>query len=186
MASGGISDFSSIGARLHIALLALYRRMPVKLRRLVVRFVSPSFTVGAICLIERDDGHVLLLRQTYRSNWGLPGGLLKRGEDPAVAAAREVVEEVGLAIDVIGQPAVVVDPVPQRVDLIFRARPRTAHDVANVRPASPEIIEVRWFAPDELPELQFETAQALVELARSARAPQAHPLLSTQTWIERL
>jgi len=183
MATG---DQDSLRTRLHLLALQLYRRMPVKLRRAIVRFISPSYTVGSICLIERADGQVLLLRQTYRNHWGLPGGLLKRGEDPADAARREVLEEVGLPIEVIGQPAVVVDAAPQRVDLIFRAKPRTAHDVALVAPSSPEVVEARWFAPDDLPELQFEAAQALVALARSARAPQANPLLPTQEWMERL
>ncbi len=32
-------------------------------------------------------------------DWGLPGGGLHRGEDPAVGAIREVDEEVGLSID---------------------------------------------------------------------------------------
>lgn len=181
----GSSTTATMASRVYLLALQAYRQMPVKLRRVIVRFIAPSYTVGSICLIERADGHVLLLRQTYRANWGLPGGLLKRGEDPRDAAEREVFEEVGLAIEVLGQPAVVVDPEPQRVDLIYRARPRTVHDVASVRPSSPEVLEVRWFAPDALPRLQFETAQALVALARSARSPQAHPLPPLE-WVERL
>ena len=40
----------------------------------------------------------------------------------------------------------------------------------------PEIVDAQWFLPDDLPELQFETSNALVTLARSAAAPQARPL----------
>ena len=71
-----------------------------------------------------------------------------------------------MAIELLGPPAVVVDPEPQRVDLVFRARPTTLSEIGEARPSSPEIIEVAWFAPDALPELQFETAQAMVALAR--------------------
>jgi hypothetical protein len=62
---------------------------------------------------------------------------------------------------------VVVDPGPQRIDLIFRARPITLSEVGEARPNSPEIVEVAWFAPDALPELQPEAATAFVALARS-------------------
>lgn len=156
---------------LHVLLLRVYRRLPRIGRRLVVRTMAPSFTVGAMCLIERDDGAVLLVRHFYRARWGVPGGLLKRGEDASHAARREVLEEVGLVIEIVGEPAVVVDAEPQRVDIVFRARPQAQADIGEVSPRSPEIIEARWFPPDKLPELQDETATALVALARTAHAP---------------
>ena len=76
--------------RVHVLLLRIYRRLPIGARRLLIRVLSPSFTVGAICLIERDDGAVLLVRQVYRARWGLPGGLLKRrrGCLPSPSAVR--------------------------------------------------------------------------------------------------
>jgi hypothetical protein len=39
-----------------------------------------------------------------------------------------------------------------------------------------EVLEARWFLPTELPELQFETAQAIQSLARASYAPPARPL----------
>src|SRR5690349_9705025 len=135
-------------------LLGIYRRLPLCGRRSAVRTIAPKYTVGAMAIVERDDGAVLLVRHSYRRKWGVPGGLLKRGEHPDVALRREVKEEVGVDVDVLGEPAVVVDPDPQRVDLVFRARVRG--DGAEARPISAEILEVRWFPADELPELQFE------------------------------
>ena len=155
-------------ARLHRLALQVFRRLPVRARRRVVRTIAPSFTVGAICAIERADGALLLVRQSYRRNWGIPGGLLKRGERPADAARREVDEEVGLAIDLLGEPAVVVDEGARRVDLVYRARPAEGQDTASITSRSPEITEARWFPADELPELQNETSTALVALARAA------------------
>ena len=140
--------------------------LPKMLRRWIVRIVSPSYTVGAICVIERPDGRILLVRQAYRRRWGIPGGLLKRGEDPAIGARREVFEEVGIAIALVGSPAVVVDADPQRVDIVYRARPVSLSEIGEARPCSAEIVEVGWFSPSALPELQFETAEAMVALAR--------------------
>jgi ADP-ribose pyrophosphatase YjhB (NUDIX family) len=163
--------------RLHRLVLQLYRRLPRLGRRWIVRTMAPSYTVGAMCIIERSDGAVLLVRHSYRERWGVPGGLLKRREDSAVGALREVREEVGLDIELLGEPAVVVDAAPQRVDLVYRARPTDGADLDAVRPRSVEIIETAWFPRTELPALQFETTSALMALARSATAPQADPIV---------
>lgn len=153
--------------QLHLSLLRAYQRLPNWARRRAVRTLAPSFTVGAMCFIERDDGRLLLVRHVYRQRWGVPGGLLQRGEDAVDGARREVLEEVGLAIDLVGEPQVVVDAVPQRVDLVYRARPTAGEDPDLAAPSSPEILEARWFARSELPELQHETSAALVALARA-------------------
>lgn len=163
-------------ATLHRFALRLYQRLPRSARRWVVRAITPNYTLGAICLIERSDGAVLLVRQAYRQRWGIPGGLLKRGEEPVDGARREVREEVGLDIELLGEPVTVVEPEPQRIDLVFRARPAIGADPLAARPTSPEIVEVAWFAPDALPELQHETAVALVTLARAAASPHLRPL----------
>jgi 8-oxo-dGTP pyrophosphatase MutT (NUDIX family) len=166
-------------ARLHRGALSVFRRLPVGARRRVVRTIAPGYTVGSVCFIERDDGALLLVRLSYRERWGVPGGLLKRGEDPRAAAQREVLEEVGLAVRLLGEPAVVVDPEAQRIDIVFRARLAPGEDPSAAAPCSPEIVEVGWHPADQLPELQHETSGALVALARSARHPQAVQLPSS-------
>jgi ADP-ribose pyrophosphatase YjhB (NUDIX family) len=143
---------------------------------MVVRRVAPTFSVGAMCVIERADGRQLLIRHLYRNRWGVPGGLLERHETPTDAARREVREEVGLEVELVGEPAVNVDADPRRIDIVFRARPVNDADADRVQPSSVEVLEARWFWPTELPELQFETAQALQSLARASYAPPARPL----------
>ena len=157
--------------RPHRLALLLFRRLPVRARRRVVRTISPSFTVGAICVIERADGALLLARLSYRNSWGLPGGLLKRGESPEEAARREVREESGLEVELLGDPTVVVDAEAQRVDVVFRARPAAGADLAAVAASSPEIVELGWFQPDDLPDLQHEASGAIMAVARRAVAP---------------
>ncbi|HET6693311.1 MAG TPA: NUDIX domain-containing protein, partial [Pedococcus sp.] len=73
-------------ARVMRAFLLVWGRVPRLWRRWIVRLVAPSFTVGAACVIERDDGSILLVRLVYRNGWGLPGGLIKRNEDVASCA----------------------------------------------------------------------------------------------------
>lgn len=149
---------------IHLALLKVFKRLPRRVRIAVVHALAPSFTVGSICIIERGDGALLLVRHSYRDRWGFPGGLLDRGESPEDGAVREAREEVGITIRTEGEPAVVVAPEPRRVDVIFRCRTDEA-DAVVAQP--PEVIEARWFPADELPELQHEASGALVALARS-------------------
>jgi 8-oxo-dGTP diphosphatase len=162
----------------HRLALQVYRRLPTRMRRMAVRRVTPSFTVGSMCVIERHDGRVLLIRHLYRKRWGVPGGLLQRLETATDAARREVFEEVGLEVELLGEPIVNVDARPRRVDIVFRARPVDDATADDAHPCSVEVIEVRWFDPTDLPELQFETAQAVQALARASYAPPARPLLA--------
>lgn len=145
------------------ALYRLWGRVPTSLRRRLVRLFSPSFTVGANCVII-DDGRLMLVRHSYREHWGLPGGLVGRGEDPSVAAVRETSEEIGLDVVVRGQPAVVVRTELQQIDFVFDVQV-VGPPVAS--PRSAEILEARWFALDELPTLQREAAEALAARSRT-------------------
>ncbi len=158
----------AVKASLHLVLLRLYRRLPRSVRLFLVHRMTPSFTVGAICVVERGDGALLLVRHSYRRRWGFPGGLLQRGEEVADGARREALEEVGIVIELDGEPAVVVDPGPRRVDVVFRAR---CHDPSTARACSPEVVDLGWFSPEQLPELQHEAASALVALARARGRP---------------
>jgi 8-oxo-dGTP diphosphatase len=159
-----------VKARLHRTALRVYRVLPTRARRLVVRVIAPTFSVGANCVVL-DDDRVLLVRLSYRKRWGLPGGLVARRELPAAAAIREAAEEVGLAVEPVGSPTVVVDPDARRVDVVHRCRVGAGAVATSAAARSPEIVEARWFALDDLPELQHETAAALRALGVRFRSP---------------
>lgn len=152
--------------RLQVRALGLrgFGRLPRRVRRVAVRSFAPCFTVGTVCVVQADDGSVMLLRHSYRRGWGLPGGLLQRGEHADAAARREVLEEVGVAIDLDPGPTVVVDPGPRRVDVVFRARLRPGARPEEASPCSPEVLEVGWFRSHDAPPLHPD-ALAAVEAA---------------------
>ncbi len=62
-------------------------------------FVSRPETQGVYVAVW-VRGNVLMIRNSYRSGISLPGGAVDRGEGVAVAAARELYEEVGIEVDV--------------------------------------------------------------------------------------
>jgi 8-oxo-dGTP pyrophosphatase MutT (NUDIX family) len=96
------------------------------------------FTVAVFAVF---GGRVLLHRHRKLGMWLPPGGHIERGELPDEAAVREVLEETGLEVELVGErredvedpvqlhrPAGVqlesIGPGHQHIDLIYFARPR--------------------------------------------------------------
>ncbi|WP_375486523.1 NUDIX hydrolase [uncultured Jatrophihabitans sp.] len=71
---------------------------------------GPIPRVGGRLLLVDPDERVLLIHERIddgTTHWLTPGGGVEAGEDPRHAAAREAVEEVGLAVELApDQPAV--------------------------------------------------------------------------------
>lgn len=157
-------DFISRLRRLAYAVvLTVFRWLPAPVRRGLVRAGTPSFTAGAVCVIEHE-GALLMLRQPHRPGWSLPGGLLERGERASEAVVREAFEETGLTIEVGVPLTVQVNPYVRRVDIIYRI-------TVDSRPAARaggEASDVRWLRPDEiLPTADGPTREILALLNRA-------------------
>lgn len=137
---------------LHDVALRAFAALPRRVRHQLVRYLSPTFTGGAVVAATRPDGRVLLVTHAYNTGWGLPGGLLERGETPAATVQREVFEEVGLPIDVGPHGVAVLTPGRRHFNFVFTA---SITDAAadGVVPCTPEITAADWFALDALPEL---------------------------------
>lgn len=116
----------------------------------------PELHVVGAALVER--GRVLLTRRSARMSmpgkWEFPGGKVEAGEEPRPALAREVAEELGIAVEVgerIGRGTALHDG--RRIVLeVFAAR-RTA---GELRLAEHE--EHGWFAAGELAALDWPEA----------------------------
>jgi ADP-ribose pyrophosphatase YjhB (NUDIX family) len=55
---------------------------------------------GAGALITDAEDKVLIVEPTYKPHWEVPGGIVEKGEPPAVACARELREELGLELKI--------------------------------------------------------------------------------------
>ena len=126
-------------------------------------------------LVTDADGRLLLVRRSaepFLGWWDIPGGFCDAEEHPMVAAAREAEEETGIAVEVTGYLGVWLDryPGPDDPDHVvtlnayYHARAGTT--VGDPDPH--ETAELGWFAPDELPEVAFEHAPAVVAAWREA------------------
>jgi mutator protein MutT len=146
---------------------AIWRRTPAKLKRWGVRFTQTRFTVTAGAIITDDEGRVLLLHHRFRpgSGWGIPGGFIKRGEQPDQAVRRELREEVGLEIEDLSLFKTRAFKKARQVEIIFRCRARGETDQLSY-----EIKRLAWFDPHDLPQELPRDQAALIKLAVADRA----------------
>jgi ADP-ribose pyrophosphatase YjhB (NUDIX family) len=106
--------------------------------------------VAAAAVVRDPAGLVYLLRRAQRDQahglWILPGGHVDRGEEVHAAAVREVGEEIGLSVRLQGLLGVYSYPGNPVVLVVYAA-------LSDGREPNPgrEALEVRGFAPEELP-----------------------------------
>lgn len=145
---------------------SLFGRLPRRVRVLAVRAGTPGFTVGALVLLQQagDRSSVLLVHQRHTRQWAMPGGLLRRGEGAPEGVRREVLEELGISLD-LAQTAhavgVLVDPGSRRVDVLFAC----TLPAGTPTPASAhvEVAAVQWCSLAALPGITAITTEVLAE-----------------------
>lgn len=137
-----------------------------------------TLVVAAGIVIER--GKVLLSRRKQGSHleglWEFPGGKVEEGEDPRVALARELEEELGIATDV-GE---IVDVTFHRYEdagkavlLLFFEATRTA---GSPEPSAVDVAEVAWFDASSLDPAKFPPADVAVLTKVRAKLISPSPL----------
>ncbi len=117
------------------------------------------FTVAVFVV---RDGKVLLHWHRKLGMWLPPGGHIERDELPDEAAVREVLEESGVEVELVGErrddvedpvqlhrPAGVqlenIGPGHQHIDLIYFARPKGPSSIRDEYAAD----RVGWYAPED-------------------------------------
>jgi 8-oxo-dGTP diphosphatase len=99
-----------------------------------------------------DDDAVLLVRRAtepHLGKWELPGGFVERGERPADAARREMVEELGVAVQLTGVLGVYLDEYLDEISQVLTFIGTI--DEAPV-PDPSEVSEARWFRAGDVPD----------------------------------
>ena len=114
--------------------------------------------VTAVVLRQSDGAtEVLLVKRSDTGAWTPVTGIIDPGEEPAVAAVREILEEANVVATVDTLVWVkVTEPVryengdqSQYLDIIFRC----SYVSGDAFPADGENTEAAWFPLDALPEL---------------------------------
>ncbi len=122
--------------------------------------------VRALIVNERDE--VLLVRSWFgHQRWSLPGGGIRSGEEPVVAAVRETFEETGVTIDErkcrrLGEFANGDSNAPFTVDCWATSiEKQPAHIAARHRL---EMLDVAWFSLKHLPSRRSKTVDRALKL----------------------
>ncbi|WP_172388065.1 NUDIX domain-containing protein [Streptomyces sp. MNP-20] len=125
-----------------------------------------SLVVAASAVVTDGRGHILLQRRRDNDLWALPGGGMEMTDSLPGTAVREVKEETGLDVEVVGLVGTYTDPrhviaysdgeVRRQFNVCFRARL-----VAGELALSDESTELRWVDPSELDELPMHHTQRL-------------------------
>lgn len=131
---------------------------------------------GALVAIYVSEA-VLLVRPSYRTSWHFPGGSIRRGEPPAMAARRELTEELGLTVTAplvsAGSASGIWDGRRDRVHFFELRLDR----LPAVRIDNREIIATRLMEPHELARVSV-TGPVAAYLAR-AGSPVESPVNSS-------
>lgn len=143
---------------LGVILGGIWKLLPSRFRLLIIRATQKKFTASVGVIVTNPDGKVLLLEHLLRpaSGWGIPGGFIDAGEQPAAAARRELHEETGIELENLRMLR--VRTVGRHIEILFRADSR---DRAKVK--SREIKSLGWFGPAEMPPEMSAVQKSIVE-----------------------
>lgn len=132
----------------------------------------PLWLPGVTAVIRRDD-EVLMVRRSDNGAWTPVTGIVDPAEEPAVAAAREALEETGVVIrvDRLASTSVMREVVYDNgdrasyLDLTFACT--WVSGEAHV--ADDESTDVRWWPVDALPPMSESMAQRVADALADER-----------------
>jgi 8-oxo-dGTP diphosphatase len=117
-------------------------------------FKKDQIVTSVVAVIVNDAGEVLLTRRSvppFQGEWVMPGGKIDLGEPIAAALQREVMEEVGLQVEVEDLVDVFEHVTPGEdnyhfIILYYLCRPL----YCDINHNHDEVAEARWVAQEEL------------------------------------
>ncbi|MCX4818984.1 NUDIX domain-containing protein [Streptomyces sp. NBC_01142] len=125
-----------------------------------------SLVVAASAVVTDDQGRILLQRRRDNDLWAFPGGGMEMADSLPGTAVREVKEETGLDVEIIGLVGTYTDPrhviaytdgeVRRQFNVCFTARV-TGGELA----ISDESTELRFIDADDLADLPMHHTQRL-------------------------
>ena len=143
-------------------------RLAFNARKLALRILRHDLTGCSIVGLDRE-GRILLVRHSYGlPQWTVPGGGMRKGEDPVKTALREIDEELSCTLH---EPRYIA-----KMEESFHGGTNHVHVVTGLvvgepEPDQREILEAGFFAFDNLPETVSPVVKMRLEvLLRESQA----------------
>lgn len=133
-----------------------------------IHFTDPKVGVGVFVVHE---GKILLVRRTMHpeiGKWSIPAGFLDQGENPAETAVREALEETNLEVAIEELIGVYHNPPGQvgaSIFIMYKARL-----LGGTLQAGDDADAAAFFAPDDLPEIAFNSTRAAIDRLKAKLA----------------
>jgi 8-oxo-dGTP diphosphatase len=129
--------------------------------------------LGVAAVIWNDARQVLLIRRTKeprKGQWSLPGGKVEFGENLEDAVRREVREETGLGIALLGLAGIaetMLDASAGAADMHFVLIDYSARVVSGEAVAASDAADATWFSRDAIEKLPLwdETKRIIAQSA---------------------
>ena len=125
-----------------------------------------GFRVAVNAVIEQD-GRVLLARRRDIGRWNLPGGDVELGESVTEGLRRELLEEIGVEVEIVRLAGVYSKPQKSEVVLVFLCHLMV--DQERALHTTEEVSELEWFLPSTLPQDLLPKHRQRVEDALSGQ-----------------
>ncbi|PJF39964.1 MAG: NUDIX hydrolase [Phototrophicales bacterium] len=125
-------------------------------------FFEPKVAV-VVFLLRNNDAELLLVKRGMnpgKGRWALPAGFVDAGEDPKIAAIREVKEETGLDVQI------------ERLLDVFHANDEGLADIViayagrvlgGTLKADDDAEAAAWFTRENIPPIVFTTTDTLIK-----------------------
>ncbi|MCW2747229.1 MAG: hypothetical protein JWP10_371 [Nocardioidaceae bacterium] len=143
----------------------------------------PTKRVISQGILTDERGRVLLCELTYKHEWDLPGGVIELDESPSIGLVREVREELGIDVEVLGLHTVNWLPAWRGWDdacvFVFNLGIVDSTIVEGMTLQPTEIRDVHWCEPADVTANATSAAQELLgALAKGPLPPYREAPLS--------
>jgi ADP-ribose pyrophosphatase YjhB (NUDIX family) len=116
----------------------------------------------SVCAVIVQSNRILLVSGSSEKNslWDFPGGFLKYGEKPEDGLRRELLEELGVEVEVGKLLAAKIDTYSSESDFSLNLF-YTTKLKSEIREGE-EIKQAKWFKLDKLPDIKFKSTKDVI------------------------
>jgi len=107
--------------------------------------------IGVDAIITNEEGEILLIHRTgknFNGYWGLVSGMIEWGETAEIALKREIMEEIGVDVEIIRYTGKYYDKIGRHPTKTVICLPHICRIANGIPSPVSECDEVKWYKPE--------------------------------------